>query len=229
MQTDGLFSEIADFPENAAYNLNKLDRSDNALKAAACLEPAGISWLACEQSSLSSGDRVLIFGGGPIGYFCAMFAKLLFGCSWVGVVEPSEFRRNHVSKWCDEVFSSIDENLKLRNFDVVIEASGFLNNVAASLSQINPSGRVVLLARSGESLHFKNIDHIITNAIKIMGVRGHLGGAFGRIIDLYIAGKIPLHEAVTEVVESIDNLYAKLRKPEDVATHNCKILAKLSK
>ena len=229
MQTDGLFSEIADFPENAAYNLNKLDRSDNALKAAACLEPAGVSWLACEQSSLSSGDRVLIFGGGPIGYFCAMFAKLLFGCSWVGVVEPSEFRRNHVSKWCDEVFSSIDENLKLRNFDVVIEASGFLNNVAATLSQINPSGRVVLLARSGESLQFKNIDHIITNAIKIMGVRGHLGGAFGRIIDLYIAGKIPLHEAVTEVVESIDNLYAKLRKPEDVATHNCKILAKLSK
>ena len=229
MQTDGLFSEIADFPENAAYNLNKLNINDDALKAAACLEPAGVSWLACDQSSLSSGDRVLIFGGGPIGYFCAMFSKLLFGSSWVGLVEPSEFRRNHAKKWCDEVFSSIDENLKLRNFDVVIEASGSLNNITSTLTQINPSGRVILLARSGDSLHIENIDHIITNAIKIMGVRGHLGGAFGRIIDLYVSGKIPLHEAVTETVDSINGLYLKLQRPEEVGSQNCKILAKLFK
>ena len=229
MQTDGLFSEIADFPENIAYNLNQLNKNDDSLKAAACLEPAGVSWLACEQSAVSSGDKVLIFGGGPIGYFCAMFSKLLFGCSWVGLVEPSEFRRNHAKKWCDDVFDSVNEGLKSKNFDVVIEASGCLTNVAATLAQINPSGRVVLLARSGESLHLESIDHIITNAIKIMGVRGHLGGAFRRIIDLYVAGKIPIHEAVTEVVDSIDELYLKLQKPEEVGIKNCKILAKLSK
>jgi threonine dehydrogenase-like Zn-dependent dehydrogenase len=231
MQIDGLFSEYADFPESAAYNLNKLYalyRNEDALKAAACLEPAGVSWLACDQTSISSGDKVLIFGGGPIGYFCAMFSKLLFGCSWVGLVEPLEFRRNHAKKWCDEVFDSVDGNLKSRNFDIVIEASGYLKNIAAVMTHINPLGRVALLGRSGESLHLENIDHIITNAIKIIGVRGHLGGAFGRIIDLYIAGKIPLHEAVTEVISSIDELHLKLLNPDGVSMHNCKILAKIS-
>ena len=229
MQIDGLFSEFADFPESAAYNLNKLHKNEDGLKAAACLEPAGVSWLACDQTSISSGDKILIFGGGPIGYFCAMFSKLLFGCSWVGLVEPLEFRRNHAKKWCDEVFDSVDGNLKSRNFDVVIEASGCLKNIAAVMTRINPLGRIALLARSGDHLHFDNIDHIITNAIKIIGVRGHLGGAIGRIIDLYIAGKIPLHEAVTEVVSSIDELYLKLSNAKDICVHNCKILAKLSK
>jgi threonine 3-dehydrogenase len=229
MQTDGLFSEIADFPEHTAYNLNELDQNDSALKAAACLEPAGVSWLACEQSSVSSGDKVLIFGGGPIGYFCAMFSKLLFGSAWVGLVEPSEFRRNHAKKWCDQVFPSVNEDLKLKKFDVIIEASGCLQNIAMTLGCMSPLGRIVLLARSGDSLHLDSIDHIITNAIKIMGVRGHLGGAFGRIIELYKAGKIPLHEAVTEEVSSLDALYLKLQKPDEIGSHNCKILAKISK
>lgn len=228
MESDGLFSEIADLPESVAYNLNKFYKNENSLMAAACLEPAAVSLLACEQSAISSGDRVLIFGGGPIGYFCAMFSKLLFGCSWVGLVEPSEFRRQHANKWCDEVFAKVDGKLESRNFDVAIEASGHLENISSTLTQINPAGRIVLLARSGESLYIKSIDHIITNAIKITGLRGHLGGAFGRIIDLYIADKIPLHEAVTEVVDSIDDLYLKLQKPEEIANFNCKILAKIS-
>lgn len=229
LQSDGLFSEIADFPEDAAYDLNKLHKDEDSLKAAACLEPAGVSWLACEKAAMTSGDRVLIFGGGPIGYFCAMFSKLLFGCSWVGLVEPSNFRRQHAKKWCDEAFSSVDELTQFINPDIIIEASGHLENISSTIKQLNPSGRVILLARSGESLRLDNIDHIITNGIKIIGVRGHLGGALRRIIDLYIAGKIPIHEAVTEVVQSIDSLYLKLQKPEDIEISNCKILAKISR
>ena len=228
MQTDGLFSHIVDFPETIVKPVGNLANSEDGLMAAACLEPAGIAWQACKRLSVSMGDRVLIFGGGPIGFFCAMMARLVFGASWVGLVEPIHFRREFASEWCDEVFDLESENITRLKFDVVIEASGFLDNISSVIDNIKANGRVAFLARSGFPLKLPHIDHLITNGIMMMGVRGHLGGVFQRMVELYTSGRLPLHKAVTSVIHSLDDVQSLLLDSKIITDKNCKVLAKLN-
>jgi (R,R)-butanediol dehydrogenase/meso-butanediol dehydrogenase/diacetyl reductase len=229
LERDGLFSTIADVPATVAHNVTAIAKDDRSLRTLACLEPAGVAWLACERSSLSGGDRVMIFGGGPIGFYCAMLARLIFGASWIGLVDPVAFRREHASRWCDHIYDDYDERIESAKVDVVIEASGFLDNLQRIITGVKPNGRIVILGRSGQPLKLDDVDHIITNSITITGVRGHLGGAFGRMIALYQAGRLPLSDAITNVIESLDILKENLTHHEHLISQNCKVLVKLTK
>ncbi|MEI7824440.1 MAG: zinc-binding dehydrogenase [Chlorobiaceae bacterium] len=229
LESDGLFSTVADVPESVAHNVTAIAQDDRSLKTLACLEPAGVAWLACERSSLSGGDRVMIFGGGPIGFYCAMLARLIFGASWIGLVDPVAFRREHAASWCDNIYDISDERIESAKVDVVIEASGFLDNLQRIITGVKPNGRIVILGRSGQPLRLDAVDHIITNGITIIGVRGHLGGAFGRMIALCQAGRLPLSDSITTVIESLDSLKGHLTHQEHLISHNCKVLVKLTK
>ena len=96
------------------------------------------------------------------------------------------------------------------------------------IAGVRPSGRIALLGRNGKPLRLDGVDHIITNGITIRGVRGHLGGAFGRLIALYQSGRLPLDDAVTTVITSLDMLEEQLTHHEQLISQNCKVLVKLS-
>jgi len=228
MQFNGIFTNIADVPASVACKVNDICVTEEGLKASACLEPAGVAWLTCHDAELNTSDRIIIFGGGPIGYFCAMIARICFNVSHITLVEPGAFRRSHASKWCDKVYEVSDQDIFSDHYDVVIEASGFLENIQNIMPQIKAKGRIILLARSGKPLILKSIDHIITNAIKIMGVRGHVGGVFKRLIDLYQSGRLPLHEAVTEIIHSMGELASNLNNSDDLIAHQCKVLVRIN-
>jgi threonine dehydrogenase-like Zn-dependent dehydrogenase len=228
MQFNGIFANIADLPSSVAYNVNEICVSEDGLKASACLEPAGVAWLACHDANLDYRDHIIIFGGGPIGFFCAMIARVCFNVSHITLVEPENVRRKHASKWCDNVFDLGDKAIYQKQYDVVIEASGFTDNIQDIMHQIKAKGRIILLARSGKPFSLENIDHIITNAIKIIGVRGHVGGVFKRLIDMYQSGNLPLHEAVTGVIHSMDELVFYLNNSDNLISNHCKVLAKLN-
>jgi threonine 3-dehydrogenase len=107
---------------------------------------------------------------------------------------------------------------------VVIEASGHAENIKRVFPWLNAEGRIVLLARSGEPLVIDAVDHMITNAISIAGSRGHLGGAFDRIISLYCNGQLPLDEIVTGEVVGPEGIKTLLDTPARVTQQNCKVL-----
>jgi D-xylulose reductase len=60
-----------------------------------------------------------------------------------------------------------------------------------------------------------------------VGSRGHLCGAFSDVLALFRAGRLPLHEAVTEVVEGLHGLRERLSDPGVVTGRNCKVLARI--
>jgi len=230
MEKDGLFGTVVDVPVQLAYNVNDIAGMPSGLEAAACIEPAGCGFLAATSAKTSPGDNVLIFGGGPIGLFTAMLCREVFGAANVSIVEPVPFRRKLASKWADhtydvqEFFSSTAKH----SFDVLIEASGAIQNINRAFPGMSANSRVVLLARSGSALSLQHVDHMITNNIAVMGSRGHLCGAFNSLLALYAEGRLPLHEAVTAVVEGIDALKAHLDDPDDIQNNNCKVLARLT-
>jgi threonine dehydrogenase-like Zn-dependent dehydrogenase len=226
LQKDGLFGTVVDVPSMLTHDVTRLAFNDRGLRAAACIEPAGVAYVACQNTQISGGDEVVVFGAGPIGLFSVMLSKIVFGASRTHVVEPSPFRREFARRWADRVYD-VEEFFgdPPKSIDVVIEASGALNNIAQVLRRLNPNGRVALLARSGVPLHLDTVDHIITNQIRIVGSRGHLGGSFAKIISLFESGRFPLDEIVTGVVDGLEELEAVLRTPHRVFHDHCKILA----
>ncbi len=225
MEKDGLFGTIVDIPAMLSHDVSAMVKNDTDLKAIACVEPAAVAYVACQNTQVKGGDSVVIFGAGPIGLFTAMLSKSIFGASTVHIVEPVAFRREFAKKWCDHVYS-VDEffDNPPQNIDVVAEASGFLDNVNRVFRQINPNGRVVLLARSGTPLVLEAIDHMITNAISIIGSRGHLCGAFSDIIRLHQEGRIALDDMVTAVLNSPQELSNMLNDSAKIVNENCKVL-----
>lgn len=225
LEKDGIFGTIVDVPGMLAHDVAEMAKTDEGLKAAACIEPAGVAYVACQNTHITAGDVVVIFGAGPIGLFCAMLSKIVFGASVVYVVEPVGFRRELARKWSDYVYDVTEFFSKCRHpVDVVIEASGHTDNINKIFPYMNAGGRIALLARSGEPLVVNAIDHMITNAIIIVGSRGHLGGAFDRIISLYNSGQLPLDEIITGVVKGPEGLRDLLNSPENILNKDCKIL-----
>ena len=70
LEKDGLFGTVADVPSMLTHNVNALAKSEKGLKTAACVEPAGVAYVACQNTNLKAGDVVVVFGAGPIGLFC---------------------------------------------------------------------------------------------------------------------------------------------------------------
>lgn len=226
LQADGMFAGTVDLPAQLAHNVNAMVASHpDGLLAAACLEPAAVAWTACEKAGISGHDRVLILGAGPIGIFCAMLSRLVFGAQRISIVDPVSFRQQLANTWCDDSGLQLSEVMQQdRQFDVVIDAAGDMSSLASVIPRVDANGRVILLARSGQNLSLDCVDHMITHGISIAGVRGHLGGAFDSLIRLYSAGRVPLHAVVTGQVRTFDRLRETLQSPGDLLQHHCKVL-----
>jgi threonine dehydrogenase-like Zn-dependent dehydrogenase len=230
MEHDGLFGTTVDVPAGLAHDVTDLAAMDGGLQAAACVEPAACGYVAASLTKVSPGDSVLIFGAGPIGLLTAMLCKHCFGAAEIHVVEPVPFRREFAMKWADRVYD-VEEFFaaELKHpIDVIIEASGVVDNVNRAFRKLAANGRIALLARSGKPLAIQHVDYMITNSISIVGSRGHLGGAFQDILQLYRARRIPLHEAVTDTINGIEALKQSLENPATILDSNCKVLVKLS-
>jgi len=225
LEKDGLFGTVVDVPSMLTHDVTELAKSEKGLKTAACVEPAGVAYVACQNTNLGAGDVVVVFGAGPIGLFSAMLSKVVFGASKVYMVEPVPFRRTIARKWSDEVYD-IDEffNHGPSSIDVVMEASGHMDNIDRVFRRLNANGRVALLGRSGEPLVIDAVDHMITNAVSLVGSRGHLGGAFANILSLCQNNRIFLDDVVTHVVNGPEELCELLRFPEKLLEENCKVL-----
>jgi 2-desacetyl-2-hydroxyethyl bacteriochlorophyllide A dehydrogenase len=226
MEVNGLFGTVVDVPARLAFDISRFGDSDRSLQAAACLEPAGVAYLACVNAAVAASDRVAILGAGPIGLLTAMLCRLVFGASFVCVVEPSEFRKNLARKWADESLTPEQFRNGHGAFDVLIDTSGDLDLVAGSIPRLRHNGRVCLLARSGRALVVDSVDYIISNNISIVGSRGHLGGIYERLAALYENGRLPINEIVTKEISGLRALVEHLQAPDWVTQDNCKVLCR---
>lgn len=228
MEQDGLFATVADVPASLAYDVSDLVRGDEDARALACLEPAGVAMVACQNGRLKQEDSVVVFGAGPIGVLCAMLARTVYGVRRVYVVEPSDFRRQFSARHADRTFTP-DEFFAsdIEDIDVVFEASGFMENLDHVLPRMKAMGRVVVLARGGRPLTLNAMDLLITNAVSIIGSRGHLGGAFQTLLGLYREGRFQPGAIVTEVIDGLPDLAALLNDPVQVVERSCKVLVQI--
>ncbi len=227
-QVDGLFREVVDLPAQLAHRVSDLTTSAPGRRAAACIEPAACAYVAAQRAALRPGERVVIFGAGPIGLFAAMLCRTAFGAR-VDVVEPVPLRRELVRPWCERVWDveAFFGEPTGDPIDVVIETSGETANVDRIVERLAPCARVALLARKGQPLHVAQPDRLITRGIALFGSRGHLGGAVEDVLRLYRAGRLPLEAAVTGEVDGLGGIERTLASEDAFEHQHVKVLARL--
>ena len=194
MNRDGGFAEFISFPER---NLFKVSR-DVPVASAALVEPTAIALNGVLASEVGPLDRLAIVGDGSIGLLALMVAKN-FGPKEITLIgrnsarlkvgeEIGVTRTINVDETDPAEYFGTSTNVSAPN--VVIEATGYPDAVAASVKYIEAGGRLVLQGLfGGRMLNQFNLDDVV---VKDLRVRGALGspGIWSDAIELIEKGKV---------------------------------------
>lgn len=98
--------------------------------------------------NIKAGERILVFGAGPVGLSFVKFGKLL-GLSWIGVVDPLADKRGQALKMgADAVFSPEDlpqlEKEFGKQLDAVVDAVGNEKLVNSALPLVKMGGSICI-------------------------------------------------------------------------------------
>lgn len=133
---DGAFAEYLAVDER---NLILLD-DRIPLDVASLMEPAAVARAAVRRMQVSLGDKVVIFGAGPIGLLAAGWAKTA-GASVVKVVDISEEKLAFARKLGFEPYDRDADGL----FDVALEGTGASAALGNAVLSLKSHGRMVLM------------------------------------------------------------------------------------
>lgn len=170
------------------------------LRTAALSEPLAVALHGITRSGAEPGQRVLVFGAGPIGALTIAALRAL-GVDDVRCVEPGEKRRalagavgaRQVLDPADLEVPSIAEpgRVVADAVDVVIEASGNGKAMEAGLAQLVRGGTLVLVGAGMASPRF-DPNRILLNEPTITGAFTYDLGGFERALDLLGSGALPV-------------------------------------
>jgi threonine dehydrogenase-like Zn-dependent dehydrogenase len=170
------------------------------LRTAALSEPLAVALHGITRAAVEPGQRVLVFGAGPIGALTIAALRAL-GIDDVGCVEPGEKRRALAAAvGADRVLDpgeldvpSIAEpgRVVADAVDVVIEASGNGKAMEAGLAQLVRGGVLVLVGAGMASPRF-DPNRILLNEPTITGAFTYDLGGFDRALELLASGTLPV-------------------------------------
>lgn len=148
-RSDGGFAEYVVAPQRNCLPLP----AGVSLEEGALTEPAAVALHAVKRAALKAGERVAVFGAGPIGLLVAQWARAL-GASRVMLFDIAPrnldlarslgFTEVVDSRACDPA-QRVEELTGGRGADVAIEAAGVPATFTAAVSAAAAGGRVVML------------------------------------------------------------------------------------
>lgn len=142
---------------------------DIASAHAAIFDPLGNAMHTCMTVSIS-GKKVLITGAGPIGLMCVAMAKSL-GANQVTVTEVNPVRLAKATDMGAD-FALQPQDLKDKNFDVVLELSGHPAALRQGLEALKPTGDMVLLGIPAGEVALPLAEQVIFKGLRLHGVVG---------------------------------------------------------
>jgi len=177
IHADGGMSGLMRVPVDLLHTSGRLSLDQLAL-----VEMLGIGAHAVARSGLAEGEEALVVGAGPIGLATIQFAIAAGGR--VSVVEKSAARRDFVRQFTDRVFPEA-ENVQA---DVVFDATGSAQAMAASFSRVAPAGRLIFVGLTRE--HVPMDDSLFHVREMTLLASRNSAGQFPRIIRMIENGKI---------------------------------------
>lgn len=196
-QRHGVFAEYTTLP------LVNLHRVPDSLpdEVAVFTEPLAASLQILEQLTLRPSDKVLIVGAGRLGQLVAQVLSLT-GCDLRVVarhVRQRELLAERGIQWVTE------ENIPVKKFDLVVEATGSTSGFSLACQAVRPRGCLVLKSTYTGDVSV-NLSSLVVDEVTLIGSRcGPFKPAL-RLLDEgrvdprpLIEGRYPLKEALKAI------------------------------
>jgi D-xylulose reductase len=202
-----------------------------SLTEAVLMEPLAVAIHAVRLANVKPGNRVVVFGAGTVGLFCAAVARE-FGASTVVSVDILEHRLSFAQKFVGGSVGRTalpdqslppEENAKRlvqtqelgAGADIVIDASGAEASVQTAIFSLRMGGTYVQAGMGKRIIAFP-ISELCEKEITAKGCFRYGAGDFDLEIHLVGQGKIPLSGLITKIFpfESATEAWETARRGE---------------
>lgn len=181
-------------------------------------EPLAVAVRAVRRSGLALGDRVLIFGAGPIGLALALTARL-GGASAIQVIEPSPTRRALAESLGFAASASLPDYLVdgPALADVTFDAAAHPAVAASLAAATSEGGRVVLAGVYGAPTAL-DLQQCTFKELTLVGTRVYSAGDLRTATQLIVDGTFDPTPLLTQTVPLADagDAIAELRSGTQV-------------
>lgn len=207
----GGFAEYCVVPITQAYKIPK----DLPLAHAALAEPLACCLRGADLAGIQSGDRVAIFGAGPMGAIMLQLARMQ-GASEVIVVDPQKGRRRRAEDLgaaitldpkLDDVVAMLRAEYK-DGIEVVFDCSGNTAAIEQGLQLLMRGGTLMLFGVCHQDASVAiNPFWVNENEITIRGSYNN-PNTMSRALDLLVSGRLDAGRVVTHRYPLKDSLEA---------------------
>ena len=184
------------------------------MEQAALTEPTAVAVHIVRLGNITPGNRVIVFGAGPVGLLCASVAKG-FGAREVVMIDLQESRLKFAKDWitggCQTFIPSkvpaAENAAKLREqlgwddgADVVLEATGAEPCIQQGLAMIKKGGIYVQGGMGKDHVSFP-IMSVVTGEITVKGSLRYKEGDYRIALDLIERGIVDVKRLITATFE----------------------------
>jgi L-iditol 2-dehydrogenase len=202
----GAFAEYVAVPARIVYKLPE----NLGFAEAAMLEAVSVALHAVAVSKLAGGETALVIGAGMIGLLTLQAARVA-GCSRIFVADIDVTRLNLAKELGadDTILASgaelTQEILRLTEgcgVDVVLEAVGRNETVAAAIDSVRKGGTVTLIGNITPQVNLP-LQKVVSRQIRLQGSCASCG-EYPEAMELMATGKIRVEPLITAVAPLSD-------------------------
>ena len=170
------------------------------LEIAALTEPCCVAYNAVvKNAKISPGDRVVVFGPGPIGLLCGAMARLC-GAEVAVVGLERDRERLDIAKGygCSPIISGLEDwsrEVDGLGVDGVIDAAGVSATLKLSMQIVRPNGWISKVGWGPQPLSF-SLDPLVQKNITLQGSFSHNWPIWERVIRLLATGQLDVRPIV---------------------------------
>ncbi len=174
---------------------------------------------------MKPGESVAVFGCGGLGIHGVMLAKAL-GASKIYALDVDPGALSNASRYANETLDlktikNSGKTLKQLSggIDLVLDFSGRYDNIENSVRAMNTLGRLVMVGIGHGHLTLALPPIMTYRQLSIIGSYGSDRRAIPELLDLYLAGKLPLADSITshhpleDINECLHNLHQRRGNP----------------
>ncbi|MGM7634901.1 2,3-butanediol dehydrogenase [Bacillus sp. Hm123] len=201
LNANGGFAEYAVVEQKMVHKLP----DSMSLEEGALVEPAAVTVHAVRHSQLKVGDKVAVFGVGPIGLLTIMAAQAA-GASEIYAVDVSPERLEKAKEiGATHTINAIEENsvekilsLSAGGVDIAYEVAGAEVTLANALSTVKKKGEVVIVSIIPEPVKVDILQLTIkeANMTSVLAYRN----IFPEVINLIDSGKLDVKKVITKKI-----------------------------
>lgn len=182
---DGALADRVSAPANLVHTLDATVRVEDALLT----EPAAVVWRALRRANPIPGVRALVVGDGTVGLLAAHLLQM-WSPSGVDVLGIRADQKSLVAQAGASFITEPVRDSHHRTYDLVVEAAGTVEAVAAAISAARRGGHVVLLGLPGHGTTVAlAVDDLVNNDVSIVGSFSYTSAAWREVVSLLNSGR----------------------------------------